>query len=767
MSVTQVNLIQMSFYGAIMILAIIFVRAFAINKLPKKVFVLLWKVVLLRLLIPFSIPSMLSAYSFVRKNRPIQNALAEIPTATVISQVTEGQLNTNVGVVPSVQNDISAVSVWSVLWIAGMILCAVYFAVSYLCCLFEFRTSLPVRNEFAAQWMEEHRLRRSIQIRQSDRISAPLTYGILKPVILMPQKTDWENRQQLQYIFLHEFVHICRFDMLWKMIAALALCIHWFNPLVWIMYLLFNRDIELSCDESVVRQFGRNAKAAYARTLITMEEKKSGLTPLCNNFSKNAIEERITAIMKIKKITIGTFIISAAVILAIVILFATSGDKEAVSDKAGQGMNGEEMETEGNPAESMAVSEFQVLDTVLETAIQWVAQKYADRQGEGYCDWRIESLAHAYTYEDLEGMTLQIYRMNYEFLADDPEKVSLVGGMMMDQDGWVVPEYANSTYFVFKQEGEALSYLTLLIENDCFPGDEIFTHDLKQRLETEFNFEESMIDKNTSGAASPMDNRANTMMIQCVLEGMLEEMPASLYVGDGFSIYIPDEDWQIYDEDLEAPMQMKADRSLEVSVWVEHYNEQASEVEAHLLSDGYSYDGDGSKMQKLDRTLLLEARIVGLENDTWVIGSMYPADYEWGGRLDAIAGTFAITVNADGNFSGIEQEAEWLQSSEESVLRHIMVSFYTAYFAGNTDEMQQYLAESFDGEIESYENASAAGEIEIREIKGLHNVTNNEGDECVLSLEFRAPGEDTLTYLTVAFIKENAGWKISFYGLEK
>ena len=94
--------------------------------------------------------------------------------------------------------------------------------------------------------------------------------------------------------------------MMVKLIATLALCIHWFNPVVWAMYIFLNRDIELSCDESVVRQFGETSKSNYAKTLISMEEKKSGLIPLHNSFSRNAIEERITAIMKTKKMTIIT-----------------------------------------------------------------------------------------------------------------------------------------------------------------------------------------------------------------------------------------------------------------------------------------------------------------------------------------------------------------------------------------------------------------------------------------------------------------------------
>lgn len=86
-------------------------------------------------------------------------------------------------------------------------------------------------------------------------------------------------------------------------------------------------------------------------------------------------------------------------------------------------------------------------------------------------------------------MTLQIYRLNYEFLADDPDNVTLVGGMTINEEGWVVPEYANSIYFAFEQDGEELSYLTSLFENDCQPGDEVFTNDLRRRLTTDNNSE--------------------------------------------------------------------------------------------------------------------------------------------------------------------------------------------------------------------------------------------------------------------------------------
>lgn len=109
---------------------------------------------------------------------------------------------------------------------------------------------------------------------------------------------NYSDTNQLEYVLTHELIHIKRFDMLAKWFLVVALCVHWFNPLVWVMYIFANRDIELSCDESVVRTFGEEKKTTYALALINMAESRRQSIPLYSNFSKNAIEERIVAIMK-------------------------------------------------------------------------------------------------------------------------------------------------------------------------------------------------------------------------------------------------------------------------------------------------------------------------------------------------------------------------------------------------------------------------------------------------------------------------------------
>lgn len=317
------SLLQMSFLGTVIILLIVVLRAVLINRLPKKTFLILWWIALIRLLVPFSIKSVTSIYSL------LQSIYSDINPVRTAQTTTFLPIHGNM---PEIANGLSeamvqrteSISILSVIWLAGLLLCFGFFAVSYIKCYREFRFSLPVENDILEAWKEKHPLKRSLSIRQTETIAAPLSYGVIRPVILMPKNTEWKNIYQLRYVLEHEYVHIRRLDMLTKLIMIAAVCIHWFNPLVWVMYILFNRDLELSCDETVVRRFGMDIKSVYATALISMEEKKSGLRPLCNSFSKNAIEERIRAIMKIKKTSKFAVMISAVLVIGVTGGFATS-----------------------------------------------------------------------------------------------------------------------------------------------------------------------------------------------------------------------------------------------------------------------------------------------------------------------------------------------------------------------------------------------------------------------------------------------------------
>ena len=328
----RMSLFQMSVAGGVLILFIVVIRAVAIHRLPKTTFFVLWLIAALRLLLPLSIPLPGGLPVNVAS---ISDAVQDFAAQNFVQGNEEGSSSTQAppSFAPDVEpgeqfqataQEIERVPVFVVVWRAGSLLLAAYFTISYLRSLQKFRMSLPDNTPYVQRWLSEHRITRPLEVRSSDLISSPLTYGILRPVILLPKKFDRSDETALQYVLAHEYIHIRRFDAITKILFAATLCVHWFNPLVWVMYVLANRDVELSCDGCVLRMLGEKEKSAYARALIRMEERKSGMSALYSHFSKNAITERIEAIMKFKKTSIAACALALVVTVGATTAFAVS-----------------------------------------------------------------------------------------------------------------------------------------------------------------------------------------------------------------------------------------------------------------------------------------------------------------------------------------------------------------------------------------------------------------------------------------------------------
>lgn len=308
----MMSLIEMTLEGSVIIMAITLVRSLTIHHLPKKAFLLLWAVALTRLLLPVRISSPASIYTVTPGLSDAGRSGILLPgVAAQASASSSGRV-----AVP--------VSFWAIVWLAGGLLLALGILICHIRNRRIYRTSLPAESQWVRQWIECHRLRRPVFVRYSDQIEAPLTYGVLWPVILLPAEINWSDEVLLGYILAHEMSHIRRFDALIKWFLAAALCLHWFNPLVWAMYILANRDLEISCDESVLHLYGQQSRADYALTLVGMEERRTEFAPLANCFSRNALKERITAIMKSPEKSVKNLVASAVLIGVITIVFATS-----------------------------------------------------------------------------------------------------------------------------------------------------------------------------------------------------------------------------------------------------------------------------------------------------------------------------------------------------------------------------------------------------------------------------------------------------------
>lgn len=331
------SILEMSLSATFMIAAIWGIRSLALERLPKKTFLALWLAALIRLLIPFSIPSAFSVFTLLGK-AGFSYSSGQLNTAAEVAVAAPSVVQAGPPAEVAAGGPEVSVSPALLIWIAGMAALGIWFTASYFRYYKKFKTSLPASHPHVEAWLGSHKTIRRIQVRVSDRIAAPLTYGVFRPVILLPRGMDYGCEQKLDYVLTHELVHIRRFDVLTKILLAAALCIHWFNPLVWVMYILANRDLELACDETVVRASGRASASSYAMTLINMQE-RSRMSPLHSGFSRYAIEERIRAIMKTKRTTLMGILIAFLIIAGTATAFATSATTtEAPPQAAGDSL---------------------------------------------------------------------------------------------------------------------------------------------------------------------------------------------------------------------------------------------------------------------------------------------------------------------------------------------------------------------------------------------------------------------------------------------
>lgn len=310
----MLTLLQMTLTGGALIATLALLRAVCFDRVPKGVFRGLWLLSLARLLIPWSPAFSLSALSLLSRR---QRQLPQ--TDSPVSQAAQAILGDSGGAVTehagTSQGQVLAetggsLKIWLLIWLGGALVLGAWFLVSWLVYRRRFAPSLPFWWPGQEQWRKAHPLKRRLRICQSDRVEVPLTYGILHPVILVPK--GMEAGPELDYVLEHEFTHIRRWDGLYKLLLTSVLCLHWCNPLVWLMVGLANRDVELACDEAVIRRFGPEARADYARTLLRFETDGNLAIPYASQFGRSAVKQRISALTCRKKVSL---LVSGLVVL--------------------------------------------------------------------------------------------------------------------------------------------------------------------------------------------------------------------------------------------------------------------------------------------------------------------------------------------------------------------------------------------------------------------------------------------------------------------
>lgn len=335
------SIVQMSVQAGMIIIAVVMIRAIALYRLPKTSFLFLWGIVVARMLIPFSLASRWSVYNiFEALQGPVTTPFGTAIPAwehRVQPPVPMPPEGAGASGLPSAAAPMISVSPLESLWLGILSILLIVFTILLAKNYRALRSAIPVtESEFITQWRSTHPLRRSLEIVMSDKVDSPASLGILRPHIIFPQGMDMDDKCLLRYVLAHEYVHIRRFDTLWKLLALCAVCVHWFNPLAWVMLFLLNRDLELSCDEMVLRHFGGTDRTAYAHSLIDMAEKSHAFS-IVSHFSKSAITERIIAIMNYKKPSLLALVLVLALAVGMTTAFATSAKEDGGrQDQLGQ-----------------------------------------------------------------------------------------------------------------------------------------------------------------------------------------------------------------------------------------------------------------------------------------------------------------------------------------------------------------------------------------------------------------------------------------------
>lgn len=337
------NLIEMSLAASVLIIGIVLFRSLFVHRIPKKVMLLLWGIVILRLVFPTSIALPFPQIGFSLKQ--VQSGFMEGEIVTTVTTDPGQQVIAEYGepevviFTMDLTGEKGLAKVMIIIYMLGVAVMFLGSAYLYVRDGRFFRESLPM-GEAERRYLimrlvpgeKERKYLERVDFRFSDRTATPVTYGVFKPAIVFPKGIFLKEEKEIGFCLLHELVHIRNHDNLRKLIVHGVLCVYWFNPLVWVMYFLVNRDMELLCDEMAVRKCQAD-RQDYALALLSLAERRAAGFRTALGFGKNAVKERILAVMSAGKVSFGGVMAAAfAIILAVMVFLSSQVVVAAASD---------------------------------------------------------------------------------------------------------------------------------------------------------------------------------------------------------------------------------------------------------------------------------------------------------------------------------------------------------------------------------------------------------------------------------------------------
>lgn len=436
------TIINMSISAGWLILAVLLLR-FILKKAPKWICVLLWGIVAIRLICPFSIES---AWSLIPSAETVPLGIEMDPIPSIdsgiqaIDRVVDPVISTSF--TPTPLCSANPLQIWipilGILWAVGVAVFVLYAAVSY--------------------WRLQRNVREAVILRdnifQSENVGSPFVLGIIKPKIYLPYHMD---EQSLNHVVAHEQAHIRRKDHWWKPLGFLLLTTHWFNPLIWLAYVLLCRDIELACDEKVIKELDDTYKADYSQALLNCSMSRHMIAACPLAFGEVGVKERVRAVMNYKKPTFWIIVLSIVICAAVAVCFLTDP-----ADKAPEQEDSYYLVIGADGVSSIQITAKDTSGGVIH------ADSSSFQKGEKVWLEPLDGIT------DLRGISITAFGSDGEILyllsvpegLPDTEVINLI-----NSDSWLlVPEdlvYTGKTY-VYEKEGFPDTFAITLYEDGTF-----------------------------------------------------------------------------------------------------------------------------------------------------------------------------------------------------------------------------------------------------------------------------------------------------------
>ncbi len=300
-----IKLFNMSLSASVLITVIILLR-FLLKRAPKWILPVLWALAGVRLVCPISIKS---SHSLMPVSEPVIKSISDNTVFLdsgfeVIDKPVNGIIDHSIdsSVTTQTAAGIDAILVLSIIWIIGAFIMLAFAAISYIRLRMRVAVSVPLEDN----------------IRVCDNIESPFVLGILRPVIYLPSGV---SESDIRHVLSHERAHLKRLDNLWKPLGYLLLIVYWFNPFIWIAFILFCKDIELACDEKVISDFKLHDKKAYATALLNLGMNRRMVLACPLAFGEVGVKERVKSVMNYKKPAFWIVIIAVVICAFVAVTF--------------------------------------------------------------------------------------------------------------------------------------------------------------------------------------------------------------------------------------------------------------------------------------------------------------------------------------------------------------------------------------------------------------------------------------------------------------